>query len=122
MFDSLRIGSKAKEAQKYVPVHPNPAIGDKHGVHLLLHGKYSEVYRNAMADMLRRTKGKEQSPEEIARESAIFIADCCAGYVTPDDKKPEFSREKLIETLEQEDYRWLRLGAEKFMTSDTPFF
>lgn len=122
MFNELRIGSKAKEAQEFIPTHPNPSIGKNHGVKLYLHGKHSEVYRNAVADMLRQTKGKEQNAEDIARASAELIAKCCTGYVTPDDKKPEYDREKLVETLADEDYRWLRLDAERFMNNDGNFF
>jgi hypothetical protein len=120
MFNSLRIGDKAKAANKFTPVHPDRAIGKTHGISLMLHGKHSPEYRNAIADMLRRSKKGDQSFEDTVEESAKLIGACCESYEGGDDKK--FDRKALIETIKHEDYRWLRLQAEKFMQDDTNFF
>lgn len=120
MFNTLRIGENAKQANKFVPVHPNPEIGKKHGISLMLHGKHSEEYRNAIAAMLRRQSKSEQSLEDGVRESATLIGACCESYDGADEKK--FDRKALIETLQEDDYRWLRLQAEKFIQEDSNFF
>lgn len=120
MFNKLRIGENAKSAQKFTPVHPNPEIGKNHGITLMLHGKHSEEYRNAIAAMLRRSKKGEQSMEDSIKESAMLIGACCESYEGADEKK--FDRKALIETLQEDDYRWLRLQAEKFMQEDSNFF
>ena len=120
MFNKLRIGENAKQANKFVPVHPNPEIGRTHGISLSLHGKHSEEYRNAIAAMLRRQKKGEQSMEDSIKESAMLIGACCDNYEGADEKK--FDRKALIETLQEDDYRWLRLQAEKFMQEDSNFF
>ena len=114
MFNKLRIGENAKSATKFTPVHPDPVIGTKHGISLMLHGKHSEEYRNAIAAMLRRSK------EDSIKESATLIGACCESYDGADEKK--FDRKALIETLQHDDYRWLRLQAEKFMQEDSNFF
>lgn len=123
MFEVLKIGESAKKPQKFVPKHPNPEIGDKHGIALYLHGKHSEEYRNAIAAMLRRQREKEgeQSPDEAINESVELITACCAGYDIG-GKPADFDREKLAETLRADDYRWLRIQAERFMQQDDHYF
>ncbi len=122
MFNKLRIGDNAKLAKKFVPTHPNPAIGNKHGISLLLHGKHSEEYRNAIADMLRRSKAKDEDNDinDAIVESAKLIAACCESYEGGDTEK--FDRKALEETLQDDDYRWLRLQAERFIQQDSNFF
>lgn len=132
MFDNLRIGKSAKTSKPFTPEHPNPAIGKTHGISLMLHGKHSEEYRNAMAAILRRGKDRKDegmSAEEAVKvstnESAELIAACCDGWegVTDADKKLKpFNRGELREMLADDDFRWLRLQAEKFIISDTNFF
>lgn len=123
MFEALKIGDTAKQPQKFVPTHPNPAIGDKHGIALYLHGKHSEEYRNAIAAMLRRQRDKEgeQTPEDAIEESVQLISACCASYDI-DGKPAKFDRDKLMDTLRSDDYRWLRLQAERFMQQDNNYF
>jgi hypothetical protein len=120
MFNKLRIGDNAKQAKKFVPTHPNPEIGNKHGISLSLHGKHSEEYRNAIADMLRRSKDNEDDIDKAMIESAKLIAACCEGYEGGDTKK--FDRKALEETLQDDDYRWLRLQCERFIQQDSNFF
>lgn len=126
MFNNLRIGDKAKRAVSFTPTHPDPAIGRKHGITLSLHGKHSEQYRNAIADMLRRTKkNKDLSTDEAVEESAKLIASCAAGWegVTGDDgKAKKFNQAELLEILKDDDFRWLRLQCEAFMAADDNFF
>lgn len=123
MFESLKIGDSAKQAQRFVPVHPNPAIGDKHGVALFLHGKHSEVYRNAISDILRRAKDSERTPEQAIEESVELIVTCCTDYEGATGSKSKgFDREELRKTLLQDDYRWLRLACERFMQQDENYF
>ena len=120
MFDKIRIGDSAKQAKKFIPIHPDPKIGSKHGISLMLHGKHSEQYRNAIAAMLRRSKKGEMSVESSMDESAKLIAACCESYDGADSKK--FDRSALEETLKDDDYRWFRLQAEAFMQQDDNFF
>lgn len=124
MFEQLRIGESAKSAKKFTPVHPNSAIGKKHGISLMLHGKHSEEYRNAIASMIRRSKDSEQSVDDSIEESAKLIVACCGGWegVTEGSKAVKFSREKLLDILKDDDFRWMRLQAEKFMAQDSHFF
>ena len=127
MFDQLRIGSEAKKAQKFTPIHPNPEIGKKHGISLLLHGKHSELYRNATADMMRRSRKGGRTTDGAIEESATLIVTCCAGWkgVTEKDdpkKEKKFNRRELHAMLIDDDFRWLRLQAEQFMQDDDPFF
>ena len=125
MFEQLRIGESAKQAQKFVPNHPNPDIGTKHGIALYLHGKHSEVYRNAIADILRRSKGKERTTEEAIADSVELIVQCCTDFEGAADEKGKpvkFDRDKLRETLLQDDYRWMRVQADNFMQQDEHFF
>ena len=126
MFNKLRIGSQAKSAKKFTPIHPNPEIGKSHGISLLLHGKHSEEYRNAIAAMLRRSKRRELTTDESIEESAKLIVNCCEGWegVTEDDsdKLKKFNREELMTLLQEDDFRWMRLQAEQFMNTDDNFF
>lgn len=121
----LEIGEDAKSAQKFVPEHPNPAIGTSHGVALFLHGKHSTQYRDAVAATMRRQKKGELSLDETIKESARFIATCCEDYegaVGEDGKPKKFNRKELVETLASEDYRWMRIACERFMAEDDNFF
>ena len=125
MFDTLRIGQKAKESKKFTPVHPDDEIGTKHGVSLMLCGKHSTEYRNAIAKMIKRSKGKTLGTEESIRESARLIVDCCDGWegVTDDAGKPaKFDKDKLTAILLDDDFRWMRLQAEAFQQADDNFF
>lgn len=125
MFDSLRIGDSAKSAKKFTPIHPNEDIGTSHGISLLLHGKHSEEYRNAIAKMIRRTKKKEQSVEESIKESVKLIVACCDGWEGVNDsagKKEKYDADKLTALMLDDDFRWLRLQAESFMQLDDNFF
>ena len=125
MFDNLRIGSDAKSTKEFIPVHPNPAIGKKHGISLSLHGKYSEQYLNGTAAMLRRAKRSGLTTEESIAESAKLIVACCenwAGVTDADGKDKKFNRKELLEMLTDDDFRWLRLQAEQFMSDDDNFF
>ena len=87
MFDQLRIGSDAKDAKEFTPVHPNPAIGKNHGISLLLHGKYSQQYLNGTAAMLRRAKRTAMTTEESIQESAKLIVTCCDGVGRRDRRR-----------------------------------
>ncbi len=124
MFN-LEIGDDAKAAQKFVPEHPNPAIGTSHGVALFLYGKHSPQYRDAVAATMRRQKKGELSLAETIDESAKFIASCCEDYEGAKDengKKKKFNRRELADTLASEDYRWMRIACERFMAEDDNFF
>lgn len=125
MFDKLKIGSKAKAAQKFTPIHPDLAIGKSHGISLFLHGKHSQEYRNAIAATLRRSKRRDLTMDESIEESAKVIIACCDGWegVSGEDKKPaKYEAAKLKVILEDDDYRWMRLQAEQFMAQDDNFF
>lgn len=126
MFDKLRIGTSAKTAQKFTPVHPNPDIGDTHGISLMIHGKHSDVYRNSMADILRSLKkGEEPTTDQLIDQSAKVVADCCEGWhgVTDNDNKfKKFDRDELYKMLKDTDFTWLRIQAEQFMREDKNFF
>lgn len=125
MFDNLRIGSDAKSTKEFTPVHPNPAIGKKHGISLSLHGKHSEQYLNGTTSLLRKAKRGGMTAEESIAESAKFIVSCCEGWsgVTDKEGKPEkYNRKKLHDMLLENDFRWLRLQAEQFMGDDDNFF
>ena len=126
MFDKLRVGTKAKSAQKFTPVHPDPEVGRKHGISLFLYGKHSIEYRNAVAATLRKSQQQELNAEEAVEQSADLIVSCCSGWegVTdgPDDKAVPYDAEKLRAILLDDDYRWMRLQAEQFMRTDVNFF
>ena len=147
MFDSLRIGNTAREAHKYTPVHPDPSIGTNHGISLLLYGKHSEQFRNASAALMREVnageKGKERTSEEAAAASARFVVTCCAGWEgatmpAPKTKAKKVKGEKnvyegkfvpepydpakLEAILKDDDFRWMRVGAERFLQDDRNFF
>jgi hypothetical protein len=124
MFAKLKIGSAAKAANKFTPIHPDPAIGKSHGISLNLHGKHSEEYRNAIASTLRRAKRRELTVDESIEESVKVIVACCTGWegVTEDDKAVKYDGKKLAEYLNDDDYRWMRLQAEQFMAQDDNFF
>jgi len=125
MFDKLKIGSSAKASQKFTPIHPNPDIGKSHGISLLLHGKHSEEYRNAIAGTIRRSKRRELTIDESIEESVRVIVSCCTGWegITDDDGKTvKYDGKKLSDILINDDYRWLRLQAEQFMAQDDNFF
>ena len=126
MFNKLKIGLKAKAANKFTPIHPDPMIGKKHGISLSLHGKHSEEYRNAIAGTIRRSKKRELTLEESIEESAKMVAMCCDDWEGVTDEKDgttvPFDRKKLLEMLNEEDFRWLRLQAENFMAQDDNFF
>lgn len=125
MFDKLRVGKSAKEAQKFTPVHPDIDIGRKHGISLMLHGKHSIEYRNAISSYLRRTSKRELTIDEQLEQSAKLIVKCCEGWegVTTKEGKPEpYSAKKLMEILMDDDFRWMRLQAEQFQALDDNFF
>lgn len=126
MFDKLRIGDTAKEAKPFTPVHPDPSIGKKHGITIMLHGKHSEVYRNSIAAAIRKgNKGGSKSAEEMVEESARHITACASGWQGVTDaegKAKKFDRKKLFEILCDDDFRWMRLQAEQFMQQDDNFF
>lgn len=124
MFSKLKIGTAAKSAKKFTPIHPDPAIGKSHGISLQLHGKHSEEYRNAIAATLRRAKRRDLTVEESIEESVKVIVSCCDGWdgITDDSKPVKYTNDKLTSYLLDDDYRWLRLQAEQFMAQDDNFF
>lgn len=126
MLDNLRIGSEAKKAKEFTPCHPNPKIGKDHGISLMLHGKHSELYRNAIAEFARKTStGETLSLKEAIKANVTLIVSCCAGWigVTGDDNKPDkYTPQKLTTTLLDDDFAWLRVEAEKFIRSDVNYF
>ena len=125
MFDKLRIGSDAKDAKKFTPLHPNPKIGKTHGISLFLHGKYSEQYLEGTAAMLRRAKRTALTTEESIQESAKLITACAEsweGVTDADGKTKKFNKAELQTMLADDDFRWLRLQAEQFMSDDDNFF
>lgn len=124
MFESLKIGNKAKASNKFTPVHPDPAIGKTHGISLSLHGKHSEEYRNALAAYIRKTKRGNLTNDEQSEETSRLIVACCDGWegVTEEGKDVKFDRKKLFEILCDEDYRWMRAQADTFMAQDDNFF
>jgi hypothetical protein len=125
MFDTLRIGQKAKESKKFTPVHPDDEIGTSHGISLMLCGKHSTEYRNTIAKMIKRTKGKTLNTDESIRESARLIVDCCddwKGVTDEAGKAVKYDKDKLTAYLIDDDFRWMRLQAETFMQTDDNFF
>lgn len=119
MFN-LKLGTSAQTAQKFTPVHPDPAIGSDHKVSLMLYGKHSPQYRDAAAEMMREQK-EDSTIEERAKASAKFVAACCATYVNAEGKRGD-DKDELEKTLTPEDYRWMRVQADIFMARDNNFF
>ena len=125
MFD-IPIGKQATLAQKFVPVHPDPAIGTNHGVSLMLFGKHSPQYRDAAATMLKSRAKMAKDDGDLDVEAAVklsaeFVADCCSGYEIG-GKAATYDRDALAETLGLEEYRWLRIQAERYSNQDDNFF
>ncbi len=125
MFDKLRIGKSAKQAKKFTPIHPDISIGKKHGISLMLHGKHSIEYRNAIAGYVRRTSKRELSIDEQLEQSVKLIVSCCTGWEGVTDKSGKldpYSSDKLFNILIDDDFRWMRIQAELFQTLDDNFF
>ena len=75
--------------------------------------------------MLRRAKRAGLTTEESIAESAKLIVACCegwAGVTDADGKDKKFNRKELLDMLTDDDFRWLRLQAEQFMSDDDNFF
>ena len=139
MFN-LEIGNEAKKAQKFIPVHPNPAIGTEHDLSLMLFGMHSPRYKDALVKFTRsrmkllKDRAKEEGIEledtELTLDEAYqfaseMIADCCESYTGAGDQAKLTDKEKkqgLIDTLSSEDYSWLRVQCESFSRIDDNFF
>ena len=126
MLDKLRIGKSALAAQKFIPDHPDPAIGTSHGFHLYLYGKYSTICRDVVSDSLRSRQSRTREPStlELINDSVDMIVACCKdwGGYEEGDKVVKYSPDKLRELLLEDEFRWLRIGAEKFIMGDEHFF
>ncbi len=125
MFKGLEIGKEAVKAQKFVPVHPNPAIGDKHENYLMLFGKYSTVYRDTVGEILRENADNEPDQNKRIEQSAKLIVACCAGWggATDEKGKPDrYTPEKLTKMLLNDEFRWIRIQADSYMLSDGGYF
>lgn len=128
MLDKLRIGAKAKATQPFTPEHPDPAIGTSHGITLHLYGKHSLEYRNAVAENSRKAAARTRPAtiDEAVEASAELVVACCGGWDGVTDaesgKTEKYSPKKLTEILKDDDFRWLRLAAERFIMDEKNFF
>ena len=136
----LEIGDKATSAQKFIPTHPDPAIGTDHGLSLMLFGMHSATYKDALVKSTRsrmkllKSRAKELDIEvdqaeltlpEAAQFGAIMIADCCVSYTGAGDQSKLSDKEKktaLSDTLKSEEYSWLRVGCENWQRTNDNFF
>ena len=119
MFN-LEIGKAAQTAQMFTPTHPDPSIGTGHKVSFMLFGKHSPQYRDAVAALMREQK-EDETQEDRAKASAKFVATCCLSYTDAKGVKSTDMAE-LEKTLGSEDYRWMRVQADNFMSRDNSFF
>lgn len=123
MFEELAIGKSAKLAKKFTPVHPDPKIGKKHGVSLMLYGKHSSEYQNAIAATIRARQDGEMTLDEGIEQAAKLIVACCAGWAnTKAESEIKYDPEKLLEILVSSDYKWMRLQADRFIQQDDNYF
>ena len=139
MFD-LEIGDKATSAQKFTPTHPDPSIGQNHGLSLMLFGMHSATYKDALVKSTRarmkllksRAKGlgievedAELTLPEAAAFGAQMIADCCESYTGAGDQSKLSDKERksaLSDTLKMDKYSWLRIGCENWQRTNDNFF